>query len=348
AVLNVWIVWALHKRPTQLQYLMQWKASQQYLHAVCLLAGEQVPADQLLQSTCQALRLHEPGDFARAARDTQQLVFGHDATLTTIFDSVRAHIELRRAQSSAHASGPLASFLLVGNPGIGKCYLTHLVARLLYSSGRVFHVNCDASATVRLTAASGAESELASSLRHEPFQLILLENIQRLPVELFDVVRSLLQHGASTGDVGRRPVSVRGAVVVLTLDCAASPRISQRAPKRDRAEDHRDLCQLLADEFSLPHELTQAITNIITCPPLDDLSKSRIVERALQDECAAHDIKLTACDKELIAAEILRLTPERGMSDLHANVKRLLREPILAALRDGQKKLALRIHNASS
>ncbi len=347
AATNTWMLWALRFRRELLRSVCQWPIGVRYLRWLCQVAGEQMPAEHLLRQGGNPLLLNNEQEFAHAMIMAKSYVQGHDATIESILRRIQTQLTLRKHQTLTRPNGPLATFLLVGKQGIGKCYLARVIASLLYRQGAIFRVCCEPIHNEWLTGSGPHDSNLCESLRREPFQLLLLENVDQLPESQLNYLQSILQYGRIQSRADRRWIDLQSTVVVMTV--ARSDSALHSIARRELTETawHAKACEVLTMETHLPRSFLHQLHELHYCPPLSDGDQGRVVAQAIRDECAAHGVELVFIAPEVVAAEAVILNEGAGFGDLIANVRRRLKEPLLAAMTDGRNKLSLNVTDPS-
>jgi hypothetical protein len=213
---NVVVLWMLRFDRDRLAAFYAKPYIQQYLNWVCHWAGEQPPLQHPIAAPNAEFLLHSDEDFRNASWRTKQIEFGHVVVVDRFLCRIRDAVALRKRLRENSGQPPLGSFLLVGSEGIGKRYLARVMAKLLYRNGSVLAFDCDKLNQGSLLGNPGSPGQLLESVRRQPFQLILLEQIDATPPELLRELQPLLTRGSCRDPSSGREVSFQNTVIVMT------------------------------------------------------------------------------------------------------------------------------------
>lgn len=199
--------------------------------------------------------------------------------------------EIRKAKINlGRPNAPLATFLLVGPPGVGKSQTAAAVADSLYAADkslitldmREFQGN---NAETALTGSHSKHSNvvthglLAAPLFHNPYSVVLLKNIEHLPPAGLKVLYQIFDHGCFTDAAGRR-IDCRHAIFFLTSTLAADVivKFCQSQPGITRLA----LTDAIAPQLNkaLPNGLLSRLT-VVPYRPIDKDGLAAIIETKL-------------------------------------------------------------------
>ena len=201
-----------------------------------------IPVTRLLEGELEKLvhmeeRLHER-------------VVGQDEAIAAVSDAVR-----RARAGLKDPRRPIGSFLFLGPTGVGKTELARALAQFLFDDEHAM-VRIDMSeymekfAVSRLVGAPpgyvGYEEggQLTEAVRRRPYQVILLDEIEKAHPDVFNVLLQVLDDGRLTDSQGRT-VDFKNTVVIMTSNVgsqqiqAFAGRPRRRGLRGDEAPGHR-------------------------------------------------------------------------------------------------------------
>jgi ATP-dependent Clp protease ATP-binding subunit ClpB len=273
-----------------------------------------IPVDKLLEGETEKLihmenRLHER-------------VVGQDEAVEAVANA------LRRARSGLQdPNRPIGSFVFLGPTGVGKTELARALAEFMFDDERAM-VRLDMSeyqerhTVARLIGAPpgyvGFEEggQLTEAVRRRPYSVVLLDEIEKAHMEVFDVLLQILDDGRLTDGHGRT-VDFRNTVIIMTSN------VRSRDAMRDvfRPEFLNRIDEII--EF---HALTRE--------QLADIVELQL--RQLRDRLAARGIALELSDeaKELLGEE--GWDPAYGARPLKRAIQRLVENPLALRLLEGE------------
>ena len=322
------------------------------------LLKEEVDADDIASivsawTGIPVTRLME-GEQAKLIRMEEELhkrVIGQDEAVAAVSDAVR-----RARAGLKDPRRPIGSFIFLGPTGVGKTELARALATFLFDDEQAL-TRIDMSeymekfSVSRLIGAPpgyvGYEEggQLTEAVRRRPYQVILLDEIEKAHPDVFNILLQVLDDGRLTDGQGRT-VDFRNTVIVMTSN-VGSQVISSYAGERDEAGyEHMkaQVTDMLRTVFR--PEFLNRVDEIIVFHALTDEDLSRIVDLLLADlsrRLAEHDLELEITDaaRRLIAAE--GHDPAFGARPLRRSIQRLVENPLAKALLEGRFKPGTRI-----
>ncbi|MBX6370658.1 MAG: ATP-dependent chaperone ClpB [Acidothermus sp.] len=178
-----------------------------------------IPAGRLLEG--------EIGKLLRMEEELGKRVVGQAHAVRAVADAVR------RARSGiADPDRPTGSFLFLGPTGVGKTELAKALADFLFDDERAM-VRIDMSeysekhSVARLIGAPpgyvGYEEggQLTEAVRRRPYCVILLDEIEKAHVEVFDILLQVLDDGRLTDGQGHT-VDFRNTILILTSNLGSN------------------------------------------------------------------------------------------------------------------------------
>ncbi|HEV2005889.1 MAG TPA: ATP-dependent chaperone ClpB [Candidatus Limnocylindrales bacterium] len=354
---------ANYERAAQLKYgtqrelterLAQEEAAMATLQGPGSMLKEEVTADDVAEIVAKwtgipVTRLLE-GEMAKLIHMEERLherVIGQDEAVEAVADAVR------RARSGLKDPGrPIGSFLFLGPTGVGKTELARALAEFLFDDEQSM-VRIDMSeymekfAVSRLVGAPpgyvGYEEggQLTEAVRRRPYQVILLDEIEKAHPDVFNVLLQVLDDGRLTDSQGRT-VDFKNTVVIMTSNIG-SQIIAASAARPGDADAYEAMKGQVTEQLRLQFrpEFLNRIDEVIVFHALTDADLAAIVDLLIADlqrRLAAQDLvlELTPSARSLIARE--GNDPTYGARPLKRTIQRLVENPLARALIEGRFK----------
>ncbi len=300
------------------------------------------------------------GETAKLVHMEERLherVVGQSEAIEAVSDAVRrARAGLRDPRR------PIGSFLFVGPTGVGKTELARALADFLFDDDGAM-VRIDMSeymekyAVSRLVGAPpgyvGYEEggQLTEAVRRRPYQVVLLDEIEKAHPDVFNILLQVLDDGRLTDGQGRT-VDFKNTVVIMTSNIGSSAIASgagaAAAAGADRDSAYEAMKVQLTEALRLQFrpEFLNRIDEVIVFHALTDLELAAIVDLLLAEldrRLAAQDlaIEITPAARALVARE--GHDPTFGARPLKRTIQRLVENPLARALLQGQFKPGDRI-----
>jgi ATP-dependent Clp protease ATP-binding subunit ClpB len=192
-----------------------------------------IPVARMLEAEAQKL--------SRMEQDLEKRVVGQNHAVKLIADAVK-----RSRAGIADPNRPIGSFLFLGPTGVGKTELSKALAEFMFD---------DADALLRIDMSEFMEKHSVSKIigsppgyvgheeggsitervRHRPYSVILLDEVEKAHPEVFNVLLQVLDSGHLTDAKGRK-VNFKNTIIIMTSNIGAEhiDRMSSFGFTRDK------------------------------------------------------------------------------------------------------------------
>lgn len=172
-----------------------------------------IPMAKMLQTEKQKL-LH-------LEEDMHQRVIGQDEAVSAVADAIR-----RSRAGLQDQNRPLGSFIFIGTTGVGKTEIAKALAELLFDNEKAM-VRLDMSeymerhSVARLIGAPPGYvgydegGQLTEAVRHHPYSVILLDEIEKAHSDVFNLLLQVLEDGRLTDSKGR-VIDFKNTIIIMT------------------------------------------------------------------------------------------------------------------------------------
>ncbi len=348
AAINATTVWILRARPASVERQIRRWPIEKYVRLVCFFSGDQIPGGDGSTDTGRTQLLQTRRDFQTAAHRAKQFVRGHESIIDEMLVKTHENHALQRRKRSTRREGALASFLLVGDEGIGKRYLTRVLARLMYRDGAIEMFDGAKVTVATLIGDQSGEGELLSSVNARPDCIVFVEHIEQSTPDVQDVLSEVIQHGKLGSTHCDRETSFSNALIVMSTTSCTRDFSTFLDVQFSNAEWQQRALAALAQETPLDHKLLGSLTGIFALSKPTDETRAEVYALLMKQECKAHDIELAHVDPEILATLVVQYDDANGFGLAPQQVKRLLRQPLIAASDAGQQLLSLRVQGPAT
>jgi ATP-dependent Clp protease ATP-binding subunit ClpC len=218
-------------------------------------------------------------------------VVGHKSALARI-----ANV-LRRNAAGFRGGRPIGTFLLLGPTGVGKTETAKAIAHALFQSESAMTrldmaEYAEPHAVARLVGAPpgyighDAGGQLTSAVRRRPYQVVLLDEIEKAHQDVLEAFLGVFDEGRLTDGRGKT-VDFTNAVIILTSNLGASEMAPRATKSIGFGKGAAKSAAAVEDGFvaaaraALPPELYNRIDEVIAFAPLERVEVAEIAKRML-------------------------------------------------------------------
>jgi ATP-dependent Clp protease ATP-binding subunit ClpB len=228
-----------------------------------------IPVSRMLES--------EKDKLLRLEEELHKRVVGQDEAITAVSDAVR-----RSRAGLQDEKRPVGSFIFLGTTGVGKTELARALAEYLFNNENLM-TRIDMTeyqerhSVSRLIGAPPGYvgydegGQLTEAVRHKPYSVVLLDEIEKAHPDVFNILLQLLDDGRLTDNKGRT-VNFRNTIIIMTSNLGSSLiRESIEESNGDLSEEQAgklrdELIQML--RTTLRPEFVNRVDEIVMFRPL--------------------------------------------------------------------------------
>ena len=237
-----------------------------------------IPVDAMLQSERQRLLTME--------KSLQKRVIGQDEAVHSVSETVR-----RARAGLQDPTKPLGVFLFLGPSGVGKTELAKALAVFLFADEQAL-LRIDMSEymekhnVARMIGAPpgyvGYEQggTLTEAVRRRPYQIILLDEVEKAHTDVFNILLQLFDDGRLTDGQGRQ-VDFRHTLMIMTSNMGSALYANRPSDKILNQEERETLMADVRQYFK--PELINRLDEIIFFNALGSDVMAQIVDVRLRD-----------------------------------------------------------------
>jgi ATP-dependent Clp protease ATP-binding subunit ClpC len=254
---------------------------------------------------------------------------------------------------------PIGTYIFLGPTGVGKTELAKALAEFMFGSEDAL-LQLDMSEFMERHAVSrlvGAPpgyvgyyegGQLTEAVRRRPYQVILLDEIEKAHPEAFNMLLQIMEDGHLSDAKGRK-VDFRNTILIMTSNVGASQMNRQQAFGFDLPRDERDKFEseyiemrekVVAELKKLfKPEFLNRVDKLLVFRPLtrDDLNQIVDIQlRRLDPRLQEHDLTLIVSDAAKGAIVEEGNDPEFGARPLRRAIMNLVEDPLSELLLAGE------------
>ncbi len=178
-----------------------------------------IPIDKMIQS--------EKTKLLKIESQLEERVIGQDYAISSIANAIR-----RSRAGLSPDTKPIASFMFIGPTGVGKTELTKALANLLFDTEKAM-TRIDMSEYMEKHSISrligsppgyvGYEEggQLTESVRRKPYQIVLLDEVEKAHPDVFNLMLQVLDEGRLTDSQGRT-VDFTNTIIIMTSNIGSN------------------------------------------------------------------------------------------------------------------------------
>lgn len=291
-----------------------------------------IPVSRMLES--------EKEKLLRLESELHKRVVGQDEAIQAVADAVR------RSRAGLHdEKKPLGSFIFLGTTGVGKTELARALASYLFNDENLI-TRIDMSeyqerhSVSRLIGAPPGYvgydegGQLTEAVRHKPYSVVLLDEIEKAHPDLFNLLLQVLDDGRLTDNKGRT-VNFRNVIIIMTSNLGSDiirdrmDKWNNQIPEKEEELLRKEILNLLRQ--TLKPEFLNRVDEIVMFRPLTPEQIKEIVKMQLDNldkMLAGYNLRLIVSDSALDWLAEKGYDPQLGARP----VKRIIQKEIVNEL----------------
>jgi len=282
----------------------------------------------------------EKDKLLRLEEELHKRVVGQDEAISAVSDAVR-----RSRAGLQDQKKPVGSFIFIGTTGVGKTELARALAEFLFNNENLL-TRIDMSeyqerhSVSRLIGAPpgyiGYEEggQLTEAVRHKPYSVVLLDEIEKAHPDLFNLLLQVLDDGRLTDNKGRT-VNFRNVIIIMTSNLGSDiirdrmEKWKNNMPAKEEELLRKEIFMLLRK--SLRPEFLNRVDEIVMFRPLNIEQIKEIVKiqlKGVQKVLENYNMGLKVTDNAVDWLTEQGYDPQSGARP----VKRLIQKEIINEL----------------
>ncbi len=288
-----------------------------------------IPVSRMLEEEAEKL--------SRMEENLKERIVGQEEAVKKISDTIK-----RSRAGISDPNRPIGSFIFLGPTGVGKTELTKALAEFMFDDEKAL-IRVDMSELMEKHAVSkligappgyvGFEegSSFAESVRHRPYSVILLDEIEKAHPEVFNILLQILDNGRLT-DAKGRVINFKNTVIIMTSNIGAQyidkmQSIGFSKGEKENYEEVKEKVMTTLKDHFRPEFLNRLddviVFDVLSREAIKDIVKIQV--EVIQNRLKEKDIELVVSDSvlDLLAKE--GYNPQYGARPL----KRMIQDKIL-------------------
>lgn len=250
-------------------------------HAMPIITNTDIATvvSEMTKIPLKKLSTNDQRNLMNLESDLKSIIIGQDKAITAIAKVVR-----RNRSGINDANRPIGSFFFLGRTGVGKTEVCKQLSQILHDTEKAF-IKLDMSEFSESHSVSklvGAPpgyvgyddgSNLCNRVRHNPYCLILFDEIEKAHPDIYNLMLQILDEGRLTDSHGK-VISFRNAIIVMTSNIGVSeiPNNQDLTPE----EEEQYILSGMHKKFS--PEFINRIDNVVVFNTLSQNDIEKIVE----------------------------------------------------------------------
>jgi len=272
-------------------------------------------------------------------------IFGQDEAVSQVVNAIKFS-----KAGLLEAEKPLASLLFVGPTGVGKTEIAKCLAKELgvklirFDMSEYMEQHTVAKFIGSPAGYVGYEEGgiLTEEIRKHPSSVLLLDEIEKAHVSIFNILLQIMDYATLTDNQGRK-ADFRNVVIIMTSNAGASrlgrTGIGFRAESMDESVLKEEVKNTFAPEFR------NRLNKVVVFHAMDDVMGRRVVEKKLGELSAMlklRNVEFSADEKAIALVQKKGVSVEFGAREvdrvIRNEIKPLLVDDLLfGRLKDGGK-----------
>ena len=301
----------------------------------------------------QRLTEGETKRLARLEKELHKRVIGQEEAVKAVAQAVkRGRVGLK------DPNRPIGSFLFLGPTGVGKTELSKALAEAVFGSEQAM-IRVDMSEYMEKHSVSkligsppgyvgyDEGGQLSEKVRINPYSVLLFDEIEKAPPDVFNILLQVLDDGHITDAHGRK-VDFKQTIIIMTSNAGAQAIIEPKKlgflSNNDEKQDYERMKSGVMEEVRrlFKPEFLNRIDEIMVFHPLNKTHIKKIVNimlKTLEKRCKEQldiQLKITESVRDFLAEA--GFDSKYGARPLRRAIQTKLEDPMANALLEGTIK----------